>query len=485
MQTMRHKNATPWFESYQPSGWDEMVSADGSIRPHYMEVAQRLGELTPADIQRRHRLADLTMRQQGITFTVYGRDQGVERIMPFDPMPRIVPADEWEKVERGLKQRIRALNLFVHDVYHGRKILKDRIVPADLVLGCTSYRREMSGIQVPGDIYIHICGTDLIRDPSGEYLVLEDNGRTPSGVSYVLKNRQVMKQVFAPLFGDHAIRPVDDYPARLLSMLRHVAPGGIEDPTIAVLTPGLYNSAYFEHSFLARQMGVELVEGRDLVVENGHVHARTTTGLKRIDVLYRRVDDEYLDPLTFNPSSILGVPGLMGCYRGGHVNLANGIGTGVADDKGIYPFVSDMIRYYLAEDPILRNVETYRPTLPSHRQHVLANLHKLVVKAVDGSGGYGMLIGPASTADERDLFARKIAANPRGYVAQPTISLSQHPTFVDGALSGRHVDLRPFILYGEDIHVLPGGLTRVALRQGSLVVNSSQGGGSKDTWVLA
>jgi uncharacterized circularly permuted ATP-grasp superfamily protein len=485
MQTMRQKSGTSWFEGYQSAGWDEMVAANGSIRPHYEEVASRLAELTPADIQRRHRLADLTMRQQGITFTVYGRDQGVERIMPFDPMPRIVPADEWEKVERGLKQRIRALNLFVHDVYHGRKILKDRIVPADLVLGCTSYRREMVGIQVPADIYIHICGTDLIRDTSGEYLVLEDNGRTPSGVSYVLKNRQVMKQVFAPLFGDNIIRPVDDYPARLLSMLRHVAPGGIEDPTIAVLTPGLYNSAYFEHSFLARQMGVELVEGRDLVVENGYVHARTTSGLKRIDVLYRRVDDMFLDPLAFNSSSILGVPGLMGCYRSGRVNLANGIGTGVADDKGIYPFVPDMIRYYLAEDPILRNVETYRPTLPSHRQHVLANLHKLVVKAVDGSGGYGMLIGPASTEEERDAFARKIEANPRGYVAQPTICLSQHPTFVDGALSGRHVDLRPFILYGEDIHVLPGGLTRVALRQGSLVVNSSQGGGSKDTWVLA
>ena len=485
MLTMRRPNTTPWFDGYQPSGWDEVVAENGSIRPHYQEISRRLSELNPADVERRHRLADLTMRQQGITFTVYGREQGVERIMPFDPMPRVVPADEWERVERGLKQRIRALNLFVHDVYHDRKILKDKIVPAELVLGCTSYRREMVGIQVPGDIYIHICGTDLIRDPSGEYLVLEDNGRTPSGGSYVLKNRQVMKQAFAPLFGENSIRPVDDYPSRLLAMLRHVAPGGIEDPTIAVLTPGLYNSAYFEHSFLARQMGVELVEGRDLVVENGYVHARTTTGLKRIDVLYRRVDDLFLDPLAFNPDSILGVPGLLACYRGGRINLANGIGTGVADDKGIYPFVPDMIRYYLAEEPVLRNVETYRPTIPSHKQHILANLHKLVVKAVDGSGGYGMLIGPASTAEQRELFARKIEDNPRAYIAQPTIQLSQHPTFVDGRLSGRHVDLRPFILYGEEIFVLPGGLTRVALREGSLVVNSSQGGGSKDTWVLA
>ncbi|MFM7110780.1 MAG: circularly permuted type 2 ATP-grasp protein, partial [Planctomycetota bacterium] len=325
MLTMRRSNTTSWFDGYQPRGWDEVVSDGGAIRPHYQDIAHRLSDLNPADVERRHRLADLTMRQQGITFTVYGRDQGVERIMPFDPMPRVVPADEWERVERGLKQRIRALNLFVHDVYHDRKILKDKIIPAELVLGCTAYRREMVGIQVPGDIYIHICGTDLIRDPSGEYLVLEDNGRTPSGVSYVLKNRQVMKQAFAPIFGDYSIRPVDDYPARLLAMLRHVAPGGIEDPTIAVLTPGLYNSAYFEHSFLARQMGVELVEGRDLVVENGYVHARTTTGLKRIDVLYRRVDDQFLDPLVFKPDSILGVP-LLGCYRGGRINLANGIG---------------------------------------------------------------------------------------------------------------------------------------------------------------
>ena len=425
------------------------------------------------------------MRQQGITFTVYGRGQGVERIMPFDPIPRIIPANEWDKVERGLKQRIRALNLFVHDVYHGRKILKDGVVPAELVLGCTSFRREMMGIRVPYDIYIHVCGTDLIRNDAGEYLVLEDNGRTPSGVSYVLKNRQVMKQVFSPLFGDYTIRPVDDYPARLLATLRHLAPDGNDAPNIAVLTPGLYNSAYFEHTFLARQMGVELVEGRDLMVDNGYLHARTTAGLKRIDVLYRRVDDLFLDPLAFNPDSSLGIPGLLGSYRSGRLNLANAIGTGVADDKGIYPFVPEIIRYYLSEAAILPNVETFRPTVPAQKSHILANLAKLVVKSVDGSGGYGMLIGPTSTQEDRENFAQKINSNPRGYIAQPTIQLSQHPTFLDGGLHGRHIDLRPFVLYGEEISVLPGGLTRVALPEGSLVVNSSQGGGSKDTWVLA
>lgn len=474
-----------WLEGYKTRGFDECMASDGSIRPHYADLFSTLATLTPEDMRRRQRLADLSMRQEGITFTVYGRGQGLERIMPFDPIPRIIPAPEWEKVERGLKQRIRALNLFVHDVYHDRKVLNDRVVPPELVMGCTSYRREMHGIQVPRDIYIHICGTDLIRDESGNYLVLEDNGRTPSGVSYVLKNRQVMKQVFSPLFSDHVIRPVDDYPARLLAMLRHVAPGAGDDPSIAVLTPGLYNSAYFEHSFLARRMGVELVEGRDLLLENGHLHARTTTGLKRIDVLYRRVDDPFLDPLSFRTDSILGVPGLLGAYRSGRLNLANGIGTGVADDKGIYPFVPDIIRYYLGEDPILDNVETFRPLEPSHKQHILANLDKLVVKAVDGSGGYGMLIGPSSTREERDAFSAKIKANPRGYIAQPTIQLSQHPTLVDGKLAGRHIDLRPFVLYGEEISVLPGGLTRVALPEGSLVVNSSQGGGSKDTWVLA
>ena len=474
-----------WFDGYQTRGFDECVSDSGEFRAHYSELTESLGGISPQDMRRRQGLADVSMRQQGITFTVYSSGQGLERIMPFDPIPRIIPPQEWEKVERGLKQRVRALNLFVHDVYHDRKVLADRIVPPELVMGCTSYRREMNGIQIPRDVYIHICGTDLIRDEAGNYLVLEDNARTPSGVSYVLKNRQVMKQVFSPLFGDRHIRPVDDYPARLLAMLRYVAPGGEGDPQVAVLTPGPFNSAYFEHSFLARSMGVELVEGRDLLMENGFLHARTTNGLKRIDVLYRRVDDPFLDPLSFRKDSVLGVPGLLGAYRSGRVNLANGIGTGVADDKGIYPFVPDIIRYYLGEDPILANVETFRPLVPAHRQHILANLEKLVVKAVDGSGGYGMLIGPASTREEREAFASKINANPRGYIAQPTIQLSQHPTLVNGKLAGRHIDLRPFVLYGEEISVLPGGLTRVALPEGSLVVNSSQGGGSKDTWVLA
>jgi len=470
---------------YAIRGFDEMFEAPGQPRPHYQPIFSRLARTEPKEMDRCLNMADTLMRQQGITFTVYGRDQGVERIMPFDPIPRIIPASEWTTIEKGLKQRIRALNLFIHDVYHERRILRDQVVPPELVFGASGYRREMNGIRVPRDIYIHICGTDLIRTPEGQYLVLEDNGRTPSGVSYVLKDRQVMKQVFPSFFEGYSVRPVDSYASDLLAMLKHVAPPGVDDPTVAVLTPGLYNSAYFEHSFLARQMGVELVEGRDLVLDNGQIHMRTTRGLRRIHVLYRRVDDEYLDPLCFQPDSLLGVPGLMAAYRSGRINLVNAMGTGVADDKGIYPFVPDIIRYYLAEDPILGNVETFRPLIPSHLSHILANLDKLVVKAVDGSGGYGMLIGPASTAEECEIFREKIRANPRAFIAQPTISLSQHPTYVDGKLSGRHIDLRPFILFGEEIKVLPGGLTRVALREGSLVVNSSQGGGSKDTWVLS
>jgi len=472
------------FSRYSPSGFDEMFSATGVARPSYAPLQQRLSTLTSTELERRHRIADLTMQRQGITFTVYGRNKGVERIMPFDPIPRIIPPDEWDLIERGLKQRVRALNLFVHDVYHQRQILKDGIVPTELVLGASGYRRELHGIEVARDIYIHISGIDLIRDEHGKYLVLEDNCRTPSGVSYVLKNRQVMKEVFPLLFQQYDVQPIDDYASNLRAMLRYVAPGGIQDPTIVVLTPGVFNSAYYEHSFLARQMGVELVEGRDLVFENGQISMRTTRGLQRIDVIYRRVDDDFIDPLAFRRDSQLGVAGLLGAYRSGQVTLANGVGTGVCDDKGIYPFVPDIIRYYLGEDAILPNVETYRPLIPNHRQHILANLDKLVVKAVDGSGGYGMLIGPASTAAQREEFADKIRANPRGYIAQPTITLSLHPTFIGEHLEGRHIDLRPFVLYGEEIKVLAGGLTRVALPRGSLVVNSSQGGGSKDTWVL-
>jgi uncharacterized circularly permuted ATP-grasp superfamily protein len=472
------------FGRYCLAAYDEMFDSASIPRAHYASLHESLIELGPEELERRDRVADLTMRQQGITFTVYGRDQGVERIIPFDPIPRLIAPAEWDRIERGLKQRVRALNLFIHDVYHERLILKDRIVPPELVFGATGYRRECVGLQVPRDVYIHVSGIDLIRDTDGSFLVLEDNGRTPSGVSYVLKNRQVMKQVFPLLFSQYNVRPVDNYTDNLLAVLRSIAPPGCDDPTVVVLTPGIYNSAYYEHSFLARQMGVELVEGRDLVLDRGQIFRRTTRGLQRVDVIYRRVDDDFLDPLTFRSDSMLGVAGLIGAYHSGNVGLANALGTGVADDKGIYPFVPEMIRFYLREEPILANVETFRPLIPSHRQHILANLEKLVVKAVDASGGYGMLIGPASTKEQRAEFARKIEANPRGYIAQPTINLSRHPTLVDGRLDGRHVDLRPFILYGEEIVVMPGGLTRVALPEGSLVVNSSQGGGTKDTWVL-
>ncbi len=472
------------FDGYTLTGYDEMFAAPGRPRPHYAALHHRLGLMGAEELEHRHRSADLMMRNQGITFTVYGRDPGVEQIIPFDPVPRLVAAEEWNAIERGLKQRVRALNLFVRDVYHDRAIFRDRVVPAELVMGVSGYRRECVGLRVPKDIYIHISGIDLIRDATGRYLVLEDNGRTPSGVSYVLKNRQVMKQAFPRLFEHYNVRAVDDYASNLLAMLRHIAPPGSDDPTVVVLTPGVYNSAYYEHSFLARQMGVELVEGRDLFFDGGQVFMRTTRGPTRVDVIYRRVDDDYLDPLTFRRDSQLGVAGLIAAYRSGQIGLANALGTGVADDKGIYPFVPEIIRYYLGEDPILANVETFRASVPAQRQHILANLDNLVVKTVDGSGGYGMLIGPASTAAQREEFARKIEANPRGYIAQPTISLSQHPTYVDGRLEGRHVDLRPFILYGEEIKVLAGGLTRVALPRGSLVVNSSQGGGTKDTWVL-
>ncbi len=482
----REARAENLFSGYECVGYDEMVDGGGDSRAHYEPLKQRLNVIGSEELVRRHRLSDLIMRHQGITFTVYGRSQGVERIIPFDPVPRLISSEEWDRIERGMKQRVRALNEFVHDVYHARYILRDKVIPTELVLGASGYRRECKGLRVPRDIYMHISGIDLIRDENGDYLVLEDNGRTPSGVSYVLKNRQVMKQVFPVLFETYNVRPVDDYPTNLLATLRHIAPascGG--DPTIAVLTPGLYNSAYYEHGYLARRMGVELVEGRDLFFDGGQIFMRTIHGPRRVDVLYRRVDDDYLDPLVFRSDSQLGVPGLFAAYRSGNLGLANGIGNGVADDKGIYPFVPDFIRYYLKEEPILNNVETFRPLVPSHRQHIMANIEKLVVKAVDASGGYGMLIGPASTREEQDEFRRRVEENPRGYIAQPTITLSSHPTLIEDRLEGRHVDLRPFVLFGDEIRVLPGGLTRVALPKGSLVVNSSQGGGTKDTWVLS
>jgi len=484
------------FTQYQMDGlFDEMFERPDSPRQHYADVHKRLESLGKAEFAKRVRMADLTFRNQGITFTVYSDQAGVEKIFPFDLIPRIVPDREWQTIEKGLSQRITALNLFCQDIYHKQKILRDRVIPPELIYGAKMFRREMIGVKVPKDIYMHICGTDLVRDHRGEYLVLEDNGRTPSGVSYVLENRAIMKRVFPAIFADYRVRAIEDYPYNLLRTLKHVAPPHADDPVVAVLTPGIYNSAYFEHSFLARQMGVELVEGRDLIVENAFVYMRTTSGLRRIDVLYRRVDDDFLDPLAFRPDSMLGVAGLMNAYRIGNVTLVNAVGTGVCDDKAIYPYVPDMIKYYLGQDAILANVPTYICARPDDRKYTLENLNKLVVKATNESGGYGMLMGHQSTQAERDDFAAKIRDDPRNFIAQPVVELSQHPSYIQdpgdkiggatlGHFEGRRVDLRPYILYGDKATVMPGGLTRVALRKGSLVVNSSQGGGSKDTWVL-
>jgi uncharacterized circularly permuted ATP-grasp superfamily protein len=474
------------FHSYSlGAAYDEMF--EGSLRPrgHYQPLFRRLAGLNPHEFRRRKAMTDLSMLQEGVGFTVYRQEEGIERVWPMDPVPRIIPAQEWQRIEQGLVQRLTTLNLFLKDIYNDQHILRDRIIDPQMIYEGAFFRREFMGAKVPKDIYIHICGTDLVRDNEGRYLVLEDNGRTPSGVSYMLQNRQVLKRVFPQIFEAYDVRATEDYPAALLDLLKYIAPPGRPDPTVVLLSPGIYNSAYFEHTFLAQRMGIELVEGRDLVVDQNRVYMHTTRGLERVDVIYRRIDDDFLDPLTFRPDSSLGVPGLVNAYRAGEVALANSIGTGIADDKGIYPFVPDMIRYYLKQDPILPNVETFRPLVPSHLSHVLANLDKLVVKTVNESGGYGMLIGPAATAGQRAEFRELVRAKPRDYIAQPTITLSQHPTFVEDHLEGRHVDLRPFILCGEKITVVPGALTRVALPKGSLVVNSSQGGGSKDTWVLA
>ena len=477
--------ASPMFSKYALDGlYDEMFAAPGVPRPHYRAVAGRLCGFDPESFDRRRRMADVSFRNQGITFTVYSEAANVERIFPFDLVPRIVPADEWEIIEKGLAQRLTALNHFCKDVYHEQRILKERVVPAPLVYGAKFFRREMIGVRVPRDVYIHVCGTDLIRDATGKYLVLEDNGRSPSGVSYVLENRAVMKRVFPTLFASYRVRAIEDYPYNLLRTLRHCAPRHVDDPTVVVLTPGIYNSAYFEHSFLARQMGVELVEGQDLIVENNFVYMRTTAGLRRVDVIYRRIDDDYIDPLCFRPDSALGIAGLMNAFRLGNVALANAPGTGVADDKAIYPYVPDMIRFYLRQEPIIENVPTFLCDRPDERKYVLENLDKLVVKAANESGGYGMLMGHQASAAERETFAGMVREHPREFIAQPVVDLSQHPSLIDGKFEGRRVDLRPYILYGETPVVMPGGLTRVALRRGSLVVNSSQGGGSKDTWVL-
>ena len=472
------------FQHYQlDSAWDEMRSADGQARAHYAELMQRISHISPQELAQRQQSADDSFLAQGVTFTVYGHDAGTEKIFPFDLLPRIITDAEWRTVERGLAQRITALNMFLHDIYHQEHILNDGIVPRELVYSCKHYRREMRGLNVPRDVYINVTGSDLVRVPSGEFAVLEDNLRVPSGVSYMLVNRQMSKRVFPQLFDRYNVQPIEQYGQLLLSTLRSLAPH-ISDPTIVLLTPGSYNSAYFEHTYLARQMGIQLVEGRDLVVHNNVVYMRTTNGLQQVDIIYRRIDDDFIDPLVFRTDSILGVPGLMHAYRAGNVAIANALGTGVADDKALYAYVPQMIRYYSGEDPILNNVETYLLSEPTQLQHVLNNLEHLVVKAVGESGGYGMLIGPHSTQAQRTAFAEHIKADPRNYIAQPTLQLSRAPCIIDGHLEARHVDLRPYILYGEQINIVPGGLTRVALQRGSLVVNSSQGGGSKDTWVL-
>ncbi len=473
------------FSNYKTEGFfDEMFNGNAQLRPHYKQLFACVNELSKKDFAQKRQAVDLTFLRMGVTFTVYGDQEGTERIFPFDLIPRIIPNKEWQVLEKGLKQRITALNLFLHDLYHEQRILKEGVIPASYVLTARHFRREFMNFRVPRDIYIHICGTDLIRDNDGTYMVLEDNARSPSGVSYLLENRQAMKRAFPNFFEKIGVRPVDHYAADLLATLRHIAPGGKENATVVVLTPGIYNSAYFEHCFLAREMGVPIVEGRDLVVRDAKVYMRTTKGLQQVDVIYRRIDDDFLDPMVFRRDSTLGVPGLAGAYKAGHVSLANSIGTGVADDKVMYYFVPRMIKFYLGEDPILPNVPTYLPNEKKDRKYVLENLPKLVVKAANEAGGYGMLIGPKATKAELADFKRKVEAEPRNYIAQPTISLSRHPTCCDAKAEGRHIDLRPYILYGDKIRIVPGGLTRVALKKGSLVVNSSQGGGSKDTWVL-
>ena len=489
-------------DGYDTGGFYDEAFEHGSAgvvepRAHYAELIAQIASMDGPDLRRATELANRSFLHRGVTFTVYSEgEQGAERILPFDPIPRIIPADEWAVVEAGLRQRIRALNRFLHDVYHGQEILRDGIVPRRLVVLARHFRREVVGIDVPDDQYIHVAGCDLIRGDDGRWMVLEDNLRTPSGVSYVLANRQIMTRTLPDWFSELGVRSVDSYAGQLLDNLvglspRRAIPGAAGGPGVVVLTPGIYNSAYFEHAFLAQQMGVELVEGRDLFVLENRVYMRTTTGRRQVDVIYRRIDDEFLDPLAFRSESMLGVAGLLGAVRTGNVTLANAIGTGVADDKVVYRYVPEIVRYYLGEEPILDNVPTYLPSDPEQLDHVLRNLESLVVKQANASGGYGMLMGP--TADEAELedFRSRIIASPRDYIAQPVIPLSRHPTFVpdeqgeSGTLEGRHVDLRPYVLSGPDgISVLPGGLTRVALVRGSLVVNSSQGGGSKDTWVL-
>ncbi|MBV7485522.1 circularly permuted type 2 ATP-grasp protein [Bordetella sp. BOR01] len=466
------------------AAYDEMVDAQGQVRPHYQAFSQWLAQ-EPADAMATRQIeADLSFRRVGITFSVAGDEAGTERLIPFDLIPRIIPADEWQRLDAGLKQRVRALNLFIHDIYHGHDIVRAGVMPAEQVFLNAQYRPEMQDVDVAEDIYCHIAGVDIVRAGAGEFYVLEDNLRVPSGVSYMLENRKMSMRLMPEAFGRVRVKPVAHYPDLLLDNLREVAPHSSDNPTVVVLTPGMYNSAYFEHAFLAQQMGVELVEGQDLFVEQNTVYMRTTRGPRRVDVIYRRVDDDFLDPLTFRADSALGVPGLLSVYRAGRVTLANAIGTGIADDKSTYPYVPDMIRFYLQEEPILANVPTWRCSRSDELSHVLANMHDLVVKEVHGAGGYGMLVGPASTRAQVEAFKERVRSRPAHYIAQPTLALSTVPTYVESGVAPRHVDLRPYVLCGKDIRTVPGGLCRVALIEGSLVVNSSQGGGTKDTWVL-
>jgi uncharacterized circularly permuted ATP-grasp superfamily protein len=472
------------FFNEMTAGGTGFSTATTATREHYREFATWLSQQPAETIERKRAEADILFRRVGITFAVYGDDAGTERLIPFDIIPRIIPATEWAQLEAGLVQRVTALNMFIHDIYHDQNIIKAGIIPAEQIYKNAQYRPEMQGISVASDIYAHIAGVDIVRAGEGEFYVLEDNLRVPSGVSYMLEDRKMMMRLFPELFARHKIAPVDHYPDLLLDNLRSVAPQGVDNPTIVVMTPGMYNSAYFEHAFLAQQMGVELVEGKDLFVSDNSVYMRTTRGPKRVDVIYRRIDDDFMDPLAFRADSSIGVPGLLSVYRAGRVTLTNAIGTGVADDKSIYPFVPDMIKFYLSEKAILNNVPTFQCRKPEDLAYTLAHLPELVVKEVHGAGGYGMLVGPASSKKQIEEFRQRLIARPEGYIAQPTLALSACPTYVENGIAPRHIDLRPFVLSGKNVSMVPGGLTRVALEDGSLVVNSSQGGGTKDTWIL-
>ncbi len=470
-------------KGYQPGeNFDEMFAQEGVCRPHYQGFLNMLDKISAKKMNQLQFSADKTQLAMGMTFNVYHDNQGVEKILHLDIIPRIIPHAEWQKLEAGLKQRIHALNLFLQDIYNDRKILKDKVVPEELILKSKDYLEPCIGLTPPKGIWCHITGTDLVKDKSGEYFILEDNLRCPSGVSYMLESREIIKKAYPDLFSSLGVMPVSDYPVKLLKMLQHLSDK--ENPVVGVLTPGIYNSAYYEHSYLALQMGVELVSGEDLICKNKKVYMQTTKGLQQIDVLYRRLDDTFMDPLAFNPDSLLGIPGIFEAYKAGNIAFANAPGTGVADDKAVYAYVPKIIKYYLGEEPILNNVPTYLCREEEDRKYVLENIEQLVVKETNAAGGYGMLIGPKADKEEHAKFRKLVSGNPTNYIAQPTLSLSTVPTLTENGLEGRHVDLRPYILYGEEIEVIPGALTRVALKKGSLVVNSSQGGGSKDTWVL-